>query len=158
MNKQNIKSQDQKPKGRKLANISFVLAILIFIYALLELTSKVGFVEVSIGIVLCLVGIVLGTVALVKIRAGEGNLGERVTAILGIVICSASVFVLMDAFRSTENWRERAYRIVCASNLRQLWVSVMIYSNENAEKYPAADKWCDLLVEYVEVTEKQFVC
>jgi len=152
------KTQAQKPKGTNLANISFILAILTFIYALLELTTMVGFVDTAIGIVLCLVGIVLGTVALVKVKEGKGTLGVRVTAILGIVICSASVFVLIDAFRSSDNRRERYSRIVCASNLRHLWLAVLVYNDENDKKYPVADKWCDLLLEYAQVTERQFVC
>jgi len=36
--------------------------------------------------------------------------------------------------------------------------TMLIYACGYDDKYPTADKWCDLLIEYTDVTEKQFRC
>ena len=50
------------------------------------------------------------------------------------------------------------YRIPCSTNLKGLGIAMLIYANDFDDKYPTAEKWCDLLVEYYEVTEKEFRC
>jgi len=51
-----------------------------------------------------------------------------------------------------------ARQIICVGNLRVLGMAIMTYSELNDGKYPTPDKWCDLLIEHVELTEKSFVC
>jgi hypothetical protein len=48
--------------------------------------------------------------------------------------------------------------MLCGTNLSGLWKALLIYANDNDSKYPTVDKWCDLLIEHGEVTEKNFVC
>ena len=117
MNQTERNAQVKIPKGRKLANASFVLAILGLVYAALTLPMGVGLVQMAIGIVLCVVGIVSGIVALVKINELKGKLGECLTAILGVVISASLIPVFLSAFYNSEN---RAYRVICAANLHKL--------------------------------------
>ena len=35
---------------------------------------------------------------------------------------------------------------------------MLIYANGFGDEFPTPDKWCDLLIEYAEVTPKSFVC
>ena len=35
---------------------------------------------------------------------------------------------------------------------------MLVYASEFDDRYPTADKWCDLLVDYAKVIPKQFVC
>lgn len=51
-----------------------------------------------------------------------------------------------------------APRMVCGTNLSQLGKALLMYANDNDSKYPTVDKWCDLLIEHTEVTQKDFVC
>jgi len=49
-------------------------------------------------------------------------------------------------------------RILCAANLHVLGIALQIYADGYDDQYPAAEKWCDLLVQYCEVEPRQFVC
>ena len=81
---------------------------------------------------------------------------------LGIVkiVAAGIVFLLIIAIFWPGLIRLREYRrrIKCAENLTGLGKSMLIYASGYDDKYPTADKWCDLLVKYAEVTEKEFVC
>lgn len=154
MNRTERNTQVQIAKGRKLANASFVLAILGLLYAALMLPMGVYFVEMAIGIVLCLVGIVSGIVALVKINELKGKWGECLTAILGIVICGAVGSALWTGFCSR---RELDSKLICATNLHKLGNTMRVYSEEHNGKYPTADKWCDLLGQYHQVDDRCFI-
>jgi prepilin-type processing-associated H-X9-DG protein len=54
--------------------------------------------------------------------------------------------------------KSTAYRLVCATNLSGLGKAMLIYANDYDEKYPDTSQWCDLLIDYADVTEKQFRC
>jgi prepilin-type processing-associated H-X9-DG protein len=43
-------------------------------------------------------------------------------------------------------------------NLTRIGKAMLIYAGEGDDKYPIADKWCDLLIKYVEVTPETFRC
>jgi len=53
--------------------------------------------------------------------------------------------------------REYRRRIRCGENLICLAKAALIYSCGDGP-YPAADKWCDILLEETDVTEKNFRC
>ena len=44
-------------------------------------------------------------------------------------------------------------RVCCASNMNELGEAIQAYSNRYDLKYPAKDKWCDLLAEHADVNE-----
>ena len=51
-------------------------------------------------------------------------------------------------------------RVVCRANLHKIGIAIKRYANDNDNKYPAVDKWCDLLLKHGEgeLTEKSFKC
>ncbi len=54
--------------------------------------------------------------------------------------------------------RRHPRRLRCAADLRGLGLTMMLYTNDFEDEYPAAEKWCDLLVEYEEADPRHFVC
>lgn len=46
----------------------------------------------------------------------------------------------------------------CGTNVSGLAKTMIVYSNDDHGRLPAADKWCDLLVGYDFTAPKQFVC
>ena len=44
--------------------------------------------------------------------------------------------------------KSRAQTINSVSNLKQLGLAARMYANDNKDKYPPADKWCDVLLSY----------
>ena len=105
--------------------------------------------------------IVLGIVGLVKISKSAGQLKGSGLAIAGIVIGPATlpIIALLMGIMMPALFRVRqvAFRTVCANNLRQLGLSIQMYADENGQKYPTADKWCDLLKPYYKA-ENILVC
>jgi prepilin-type processing-associated H-X9-DG protein len=157
MNETEKLEQGRRPKGQRLANASLVLSILSFIYVFL-LPFDVGFSEMSIGVVLSLAGVMLGIVALVKTKTVEGRLERWARPILGIVICVVLMLLFVYAFYASQSRHIRVYRLGCLMHLHTLGVTVLLYANDFDGKYPPVDKWCDLLVQYGGIDEKQFVC
>ena len=107
--------------------------------------------------------IILGTVGLVKIGKSGGKLKGNGFAIAGIVVPSVSALfvipmmlgIMMPALART---RQIAFRVICATNMSGLGKAMLVYSNDFDDKLPTSSKWCDLLIEHVEVTEKSLRC
>lgn len=49
-------------------------------------------------------------------------------------------------------------KVICGTNLRGIGIAMMVYANDNDDRFPTADKWCDLLVVHYYVDVEQFVC
>jgi len=79
---------------------------------------------------------------------------------IGEIVAAVIIFVLIIAILWPVFIRLREYRcrIRCGENLAVLGKTMLIYACDYDDKYPTADKWCDLLVKYTEVTEVWFVC
>ena len=106
--------------------------------------------------------IILGIVSLVKISNSAGRLKGKGLAIAGIVIGPVSLPVvallmgiLMPALARV---RQVAFRTVCGTNMSGLSKAMMIYANDYDDQYPTPEKWCDLLIEYCEVSPISFRC
>jgi len=107
--------------------------------------------------------VILGIVSLVKISKSSGRLQGNGFAIAGIVVPAVSVIfvlplmmgIMMPALART---RQMAFRMVCASNMAGLGNAMRIYASDYDDKYPTASKWCDLLIEYVDVSPSNFRC
>ncbi|MBC8216957.1 MAG: hypothetical protein H8E73_00685 [Planctomycetes bacterium] len=54
--------------------------------------------------------------------------------------------------------REIDGRLVCENNLRALGRALHIYGNDYDDESPTPGQWCDLLLQYEDVTEELFVC
>jgi len=106
--------------------------------------------------------IILGTVGLVKISKSAGKLKGNGFAIAGIVVPAVSALfvlplmlgIMMPALART---RQIAFRMVCGANMSGLGKAMLVYSNDYND-IPTASKWCDLLIEHVEVTPLSFRC
>jgi hypothetical protein len=103
-----------------------------------------------------LVSLVLGIVSIFKIKKNKNELkGIRLAA--GAVLADATIAVgiilgILFAVQPV------IHRIVCGMNMEGLGKALSIYANDFDDKYPTPEKWCDLLIQYAEVTEKSFRC
>lgn len=106
--------------------------------------------------------IILGIVALVKISKSAGLLKGNGLAIAGIAlpVVLLPLFVLLMGIimPGLASVRHFAFKTVCNANMRGLGKALLIYADDNDEKFPTPSQWCDLLVEHCEVTEKSFRC
>ncbi len=109
-----------------------------------------------------LLAIIFGIVALVNINKSRGNLKGNGMAISGIVIpiiivpfIAILLSILMPALAKV---RILSQRVVCGSHMNSIGKELMIYANDNNDKYPATDKWCDLLLENSNISKKVLIC
>ncbi len=84
-----------------------------------------------------------------------GNNLSWFRVLIGVFVVLVVLFVI---FAPGPIPRERAYRIVCRNNLKVLGISMQFYASEYDNKYPAADKWCDVLLQRGGARENLFVC
>jgi len=135
---------------------------LCFLFALIILfatESRVAFLVFIAALAFNLSAFLHGAVSLiVRLRSGAAFKEIR-KAVAGVVLSSVylALVLLYSAVLVAASLPPPA-RMICGSNLSGLGKAILIYANDNDGKYPAADKWCDLLIEHAEVTEKQFVC
>ncbi|HUT29367.1 MAG TPA: hypothetical protein VMX13_06215 [Sedimentisphaerales bacterium] len=54
--------------------------------------------------------------------------------------------------------RQPAKSLICGTHVCGLGTAIQVYAERNDGQYPTPEKWCDLLIEDVLVTEAQFVC
>jgi prepilin-type processing-associated H-X9-DG protein len=105
--------------------------------------------------------IILGVVGLLKINRSAGQLKGTGLAVAGMALPALAfpiimlMAILMPALSRT---RALAQRRVCATNMRGLGTAMMVYTNDYGRKFPTADQWCDLLIEYADVDPKSFQC
>jgi prepilin-type processing-associated H-X9-DG protein len=135
-----------KAKTSALAITSFVLGILSFCTFLL--TAPLA--------------IILGIISLVKISRSKGQLKGTGLAIAGIavpVIAIPMVALIMGiTLPAMARARMVAQRMVCQANLSGITKAMLIYANDNKERFPDADQWCDLLIKTENFNKKQFQC
>ncbi|MGB2806381.1 MAG: hypothetical protein WBC22_01465 [Sedimentisphaerales bacterium] len=161
------KAQGQKPKSSKTALWSFILAaiscaILITVSILLAipplpqsfkwLYRLMPFLSL-IFLITYLASLVLGC-GILEIRKGQLK-GKRLvigTMLINIIIAAGVVGVALLIVRPI------FHRMSCGTNMGGLGAALKIYANDFDDKYPTPEKWCDLLIEHAEVTEKSFVC
>jgi prepilin-type processing-associated H-X9-DG protein len=154
-------AQDKKPKVSKLAMVSPLVVVSGFFIglALAGWLKSNRFLE-GIGfwtfIVSLPVGLIAGIIADYRICKSKGLLTGRVFSISGTIL--AFVLIVYMMIPPCPPRRNLAYRMICHANLNSLGVATQIYARNYDNKYPTANKWCDLLVKYAEVTEEEFVC
>lgn len=78
----------------------------------------------------------------------------EIIAIVSVVVLILSVVV--PYFRQQKNGRHHNI-LWCTGNLHQLSLTFKIYADNNDDRYPTPDKWCDLIKEYGAL-EGVFVC
>ncbi|MCX5637531.1 MAG: DUF4190 domain-containing protein [Planctomycetota bacterium] len=154
--------QSQKPITSKLALLSLVLPVLGFCMSLYFVISRDESILswhpfYIIWWLSAIVGFVLGIVALVKIGNSNGRIAGRVLATLGISVAVIS-FIFSNVCRLITPVKRPPPLMICRSHLHRLGMAMRIYADDFDGKYPPAEKWCDLLVQYGGIVEKQFVC
>jgi len=106
--------------------------------------------------------VILAIVALVKISKSQGRLKGNGLAVAGLAVpfvvlpvIGILMGILMPALARV---RQVAFRQVCATNMSNLGKAMLIYAGDYDEKYPTPSKWCDLLIEYADVSPLTFRC
>lgn len=166
----------QGPKARtsKMAVASVVIPLVLFIACLYTIFSGQGkqpqsiapstFVSFSIvlaGFCLAPVGFLLGLLSLMKIKTSGGLMKGYIFGCAGLLLSVVCWHYLKVA--SVTGCKERTI-YVCQSGMRHLAGMLRTYSNDCDGKYPTPDKWCDLLVKYIEpgpfdeYREYRFLC
>jgi prepilin-type processing-associated H-X9-DG protein len=111
-----------------------------------------------------LIGLILGLIAMGKIRRSQGALRGRELALAGTII--SGVFLLMlpvllvmagMLLPALAQAKSKAQSIHCISNMKQLALGAMMHANDNKEKLPAAENWCDTIQPYIQ-NPKVFQC
>jgi hypothetical protein len=102
------------------------------------------------------IGLVLGSAALLRLRTAKAHRIWSSLALAGVVI--DALFGIGWFFGPTR-WDLLRARTPCAANMSHLAKALVIYANDDDYgRFPPADKWCDLLLQSGQVTEKHFVC
>jgi len=126
-------------------------------------TSGMAITSLVLGVlgmcgITAIVGLILGIVSLVKIN----NSGGRLSAIAGI--CVSALMLLFSIpvtaamlLPALARAKARAESINCLNNVKQLELGMLMYSQANGDRYPAADHWCDAILPQVG-TSKVFHC
>jgi len=120
----------------------------------------------ALGMVTCVtapVGLVLGFLAHTRIRSSNGRLTGSGLATTGIVLSLIAILlgvvaipaaILLPALAKA---KQKAQRIQCMNNLKQLSLAVRIYSTESKEVFPSPETWCDR-IRQLAGSEKVFQC
>lgn len=164
MSRKETNAQSQKPKTNRFAIASLVLGIFTLAMWLLHNLTRVRTYPfyprpVPVGFFpLGIIGLVMGIVAISVIKKGKQRLTGSVSAVFGIIINGFLLFALV--YGSWHNYTDRIARIKGRGvlNLRGLGMAMLIYANDYDDKYPTADKWCDLLIEGGYISERMFKC
>jgi len=120
-----------------------------------------GILAFFTGGITALPAIICGIIALVKISGSGGLLKGTGMAVAGIVISSmipAIAIILAILMPALSQVRHMAQRVVCVQNMQGLAIAMIVYANDYDDKVPTADKWCDLLMQEVDVSAKTFHC
>ena len=102
------------------------------------------------------VAVVLGVVSILRIQRSRGKLKGAAIAVLAIMIAEAGG--IWTYYVGIPRIRSISPRMVCGTNLSGLGKAILLYAADNNDTYPTPEKWCDLLLEREDVTEKMFRC
>ncbi len=122
------------PKTSSLAIVAFVLGILsLFTCGLTVIPA-----------------IVLGIVSFVIIEKSGGKLTGTPFAILGVVVPVLIFFVLL--WPMLLNIRQKAFRMICGTNLAEIGMSMLTYANDYDGKFPrsggANSRWAKAIPDW----------
>ncbi|MHC4489359.1 MAG: hypothetical protein ACYSW7_09340 [Planctomycetota bacterium] len=156
------KIQNKKQNTSKLAIISMVLGVFsVSVLAVIAIIFPWDIETVAPYVLYAGLAVVLslatGMAALVVTTKHSSKVIGRWLATLGIIAAIASI--ILGWLVVSRYIKQERNRILCVENLtRNLGFALGFYRSENNEKYPPADKWCDLLLPSEYATDKDFIC
>lgn len=77
------------------------------------------------------------------------------------IVLFVLVFLFFAVFLSLFNQPRtfvNTHEMACRTNLKGIGTALYVYALDNRDMYPTADNWYDLLIEHVDVEEKDFLC
>jgi hypothetical protein len=149
-------SQGQKVKTSKLALLSLVFSVLLFLGALcVTVIVYAAFDELVFAPLICLIlGIIFSVISFAIIKKRRARLTSIKLTIAGILITTISAVILVYGSLVVKGVSEL---IICSENLRGLGTCIMIY-NSDKDGYPEPNNWNDALLDSNLASEEVFVC
>ena len=131
-------------------------------------TSTLAIVSLILGVLglftmglSSIVGLILGIASLVQISKSQGRVRGSGVAVAGTVVSGFTLLSLplMAAilFPVFARAREKARQASCQSNLKQIGLAMMMYTQDFDEEFPMTDPWADSLMPYMK-NEAIFHC
>ena len=163
MTEQENNSSTQKPKAElyQPAVISVLLGLLAFIVIMRFPWGWecffLGKVMFSFFASFALVGFVVGVISDHRIYKSKGKLKGRLFSMSGTGLCL--VFLIIAFLFPSCPPDDSEYQLICSiNNMKGIGASIYLYASEFDDEYPTPDKWCDLMMEHVDVGERAFIC
>lgn len=155
--------ENRKLKTSKLAIVCVLVPLILFVgsfcfIVLLRNENTSGsewflFPFVILGGYLSPLNFLLGIYAVIKIKKSKGLLRGYILSIAGMLM---SVLAFDCAMRATSSVRPEARIRQCGIDMMEIGKALQVYSSEYDNRYPTADKWCDLLVEHTDIGKTVF--
>ncbi len=120
-----------------------------------EPIGSIAIVMVSLGSILNVAAVVAGVIAIIVSLTKGPAIRDILKAVFST---SAAAFWLFSCFSAPTHVTPGGLQRVCALNLRELGTDLRTYAEANGAKYPAPEKWCDLLVNEGGVDKRRFIC
>jgi len=128
----------------------FVLIFCVDNRCLVVLQVFLGLMLTPISFLL-LIAPVLGILAFIEIIMSRGLRKGYILATLGILMfVPASMW---GPRRALARVRAESSIIICQRTMMKLGEAMRAYSNNHNNRYPEANRWCDLVLEYVDVND-----
>ena len=147
-------------KTSRLAITALVLMILGILTC--GLTSLLPIIDLELMIpnmltcgLISLPAIIFGIIALVQICKSDGRLKGKEFAISAIIVPLVMIALLIPVLAQASHL---AKRLVCGSNVYGFGTAMYVYAYDNDDELPTGSKWCDLLIQEVDVRPQSFVC
>jgi hypothetical protein len=75
--------------------------------------------------------------------------------IAGIIFLIAILAILIASFFRA---KPIPHRMICGTNMFQLYIAMLLYAQDYNDNLPTSSKWCDLMIEHTDVKPKLFKC
>jgi prepilin-type processing-associated H-X9-DG protein len=109
-----------------------------------------------------LVGLVLGIIALVRINKSNGQIGGQGVALAGTIVSAAFLLLIpvpaAMVLPALARAKQKSVSVMCLNNVKQLNLGLIMYADDNKDRFPDGNAWCDRLIPYLGGSTKAFLC